>query len=138
MGEKHYNTDKFDLGYIDHFKTKCWRRWSKAKNVMEIWCGGGGSLELWRDYYPKKNIHAIDLYHFEIEGVKRKVGDAYTDEMASLFKDDYFDVIIDDGSQPRLVQTRGFTKLKVKEDGRLIIEDVIPTLSTQRGRNGGR
>jgi 23S rRNA U2552 (ribose-2'-O)-methylase RlmE/FtsJ len=128
--EKPYNTDKFDLGYIDHFYDKVLKEGrSKAKNVMEIGVAGGGSLELWRDYYPKKtNIHAIDIHHFEIEGIKRKVGDAYTEEMASRFKDDYFDVIIDDGTH-NLDDWYKLVDLylpKVKEGGRLIIEDVIP------------
>lgn len=128
--EKPYNTDKFDLGYIENFYDKVLKEGrSKVKNFMEIGVAGGGSLELWKDYYPKKvNIHAIDIHHFEVEGVKRKVGDAYTQEMADLFKDDYFDVIIDDGSH-NLDDWYKLVDLwlpKVKEGGRLIIEDVIP------------
>ena len=125
-----YNTDKNDLGYLNHFYDEFF---GKVKNVpinlMEIGVNKGGSIKLWKDYlHADSKICAADINYFDhIEGTTSIIGDMYSYDQVSKFSDEHFDVIIDDGPHTFesfvLVMQRYFSKLK--RGGTLIIEDII-------------
>ena len=125
-----YNTDKNDLGYLNHFYDEFF---GKVKNVpinlMEIGVNKGGSIKLWKEYlHPDSKICAADINYFDhIEGTTSIIGDMYSYDQVSKFNDEHFDVIIDDGPHSFesfvLVMQRYFSKLK--KGGTLIIEDII-------------
>ena len=127
--QKH-NTDKNDLGYLDHFYDEFF---SQIKNVpvnlLEIGVYGGGSIKLWKDcLHSDSKIYGGDTSYFEhIEGTYSIIGDMYSYDQVSKFEDEYFDVVIDDGPHSFesfvLVMQRYFSKLK--KGGTLVIEDVI-------------
>ena len=56
-------TDKYDLGYVDEFYNKFFepRRYS-VQSLLEVGIAYGGSLLLWRDYFPNATIMGIDIY----------------------------------------------------------------------------
>ena len=105
-------------------------------NILEIGINKGDSLILWRDWFIHSNIYGIDngdemtdeyvKIVNSISNVNIQYGDAYTYETISLYQNNFFDYIIDDGphtlnSQIKCVDM-WFSKLK--PGGKLIIEDV--------------
>lgn len=110
-------------------------RFEKLK-ILEIGINKGDSLILWRDWFVNSNIYGIDNgdemtdEYFNIvnriSNVNIQYGDAYTIETVSLYENDFFDYIIDDGphtlsSHLKCVEL-WFPKLK--SGGKLIIEDI--------------
>lgn len=127
---KNYQTDKYDLGYIHSFYENFLDKLSEDPiKMLEIGVYNGGSIQLWRDYLHKDSeIYAGDLNYFEhIPGTFSIIGDMYSKDQISKLKDDYFDLIIDDGPHSFesfvLVMQRYFSKLK--KGGTLVIEDVV-------------
>ena len=125
-----YNTDKNDLGYLEHFYDEFFEKIQNTPiSLMEIGVYNGGSIKLWKDYlHPDSNICAADINYFDhIEGTTSIIGDMYSYDQVSKFSDEHFDLIIDDGPHSFesfvLVMQRYFSKLK--KGGTLIIEDII-------------
>lgn len=64
---------------------------------------GGQSLRMWRDYFPRVQLFAVDIIPFEMDGVTFFLGD----QGDSIFLHDLavkhgpFDIVIDDGSHRR-------------------------------------
>lgn len=130
-----YNTDKYDLGYFELFyEDVLFSLKEKPISLLEIGVFGGGSIKLWKDYLHKDSkIFALDINKCEeienLQNVTHMVCDAYEQENVDCFKNELFDLIIDDGphtfeSFVLLIQ-RYYNKLK--PDGLMIIEDIIQT-----------
>jgi predicted O-methyltransferase YrrM len=125
-----YNTDKYDLGYLDNFYDNVLEKYRNLPiTILEIGVYRGGSIKLWKDYFhPETQIYAADINYFDhIPGTYSIIGDAYSKDQISKISDDYFDLIIDDGPHSFdsfvILMQRYFSKLK--KDGILIIEDII-------------
>ena len=117
--------------YIEMFYERSFepRRYT-ARNVLEIGSYHGGSILLWRDYFPNATIYTADInYCVPLQNQSRIVqiiGDAYTDPVIDMFPDGYFDIIIDDGSHT-LPHMEIFMKnyyRKLKSNGVLVLEDI--------------
>ena len=125
-----YNTDKYDLGYLEYFYDDFFAKLKKSSiTMMEIGVCYGGSIKLWKDYLsPQSKIYAGEINNFQhIDGTYSVIGDMYSDEQVSKFSDNYFDLIIDDGPHSfesfTLLIERYF--LKIKKRGTLVVEDII-------------
>jgi len=125
-----YLTDKYDLGYIEHFYNHLLPRFrEKPITFLEIGAWQGESIRLWKDFlHHDSTIVAADINPFpQTLGTHSIVGDLYSDRCVELFPDGYFDLIIDDGPHTFesfvLLLTKYFTK--VKSGGTIVIEDVI-------------
>ena len=111
-----------------------------ADNILEVGIGdfknkNGGSLLLWRKYFTKATIHAVDILSKERvldELVKDKTVKLYTDTNAydanfiSSIKNIKFDFLLDDGPHTLSSQEK-FIELYaplLNVNGILIIEDV--------------
>jgi hypothetical protein len=115
----------------------------KTINIFEVGYWYGGSCELWKRYFPKAHIRAIDiakprsktrrvngtylLSHFvePLERVRLDLIDI-KDVAPSYFKDFSPDIAIDDGSHMTVDQIH-FVKLVypvLREGGILIVEDI--------------
>lgn len=126
-----YNTDKFDLGYIDHVYSKILPKYEKkAKKVLEIGVLDGESIKYWRDYFKNAEIYAIDINRSSAieneERVHHIVADAYSENIVGLFKDQSLDIIIDDG--PHYIECflyliQNYLK-KLKKGGLMVIESI--------------
>lgn len=133
-----YNTDKYyehsgchsyiENVYDDIFKPIKY----SASRILEIGIFGGGSLRLWRDYFVNSIVVGVDVSIYDQNYFTRVVkmhADAYTQSFMSLFPNNHFDVIIDDGphtpeSQIFFVENY-FSKLN--DNGIMICEDIAST-----------
>jgi hypothetical protein len=132
--EKKYKTDKFDLGYFDHIYQYILPKYiQSAKNILEIGVFNGESLLLWQELFINANIYGADINLCQgidnNDRITNLVGDAYNNSFCNQFKDNYFDIIIDDG--PHTIESFKFLidnyLHKINSGGLLVIEDIIDT-----------
>jgi hypothetical protein len=101
-----YNTDKITHRYLDVYDPILLPWVDKGIRLLEIGIRKGGSLQLWRDYFPLGIITGIDLElpkHFEpgerIEVFEGSQSDKrFLSEVANKMAPEGFDIIIDDAS----------------------------------------
>lgn len=122
-------TDKdTDHSYLEVYELLLARR-RDAQRVLEIGVLGGGSLLLWRAYFPAARIVGVDCRPCvsKVDRISVITGDAYAQPMVdALRKHGPFDVIIDDGSHrldDMAYVAREYTQL-LAPGGLLVLEDV--------------
>ncbi len=128
-----YQTDK---GYGHHY-TEVYEYFFypikyEAKKILEIGIEKGGSLKMWRDYFPNAVIYGIDIQDssmFNSKTIKTFVADQADRKKMQAFIDTYgdsFDIILDDGGHSMQQQQTSFGYLfkYLKPGGYYIIEDV--------------
>lgn len=143
---KRYNTDKYYRSdgtdwnpkitngaghcYVEEFYEKHFSKRRDSKALLEVGTYYGGSAFLWRDYFANATISTADLYYAEVlkdqERVIQLIGDAYSDPFIDSLKDNYYDIIIDDGSH-LLHHMEIFVQkypAKLKDNGVLVVEDI--------------
>lgn len=96
--------------------------------ILEIGVQNGGSLRMWRDYFPNSNITGIDINNgckkHGGERIKILIGDqADADFLSTLGK---FDIIIDDGGHTMVQQHTSYQVLwnHLNKGGIYVIEDL--------------
>jgi SAM-dependent methyltransferase len=128
-----YKTDKYELGYIDNLYSELFDPYINTPiNFLEIGVQNGDSILMWKDYFhPDSKIHTLDIKFCEIissiPNVIQRVSDAYCEKSLSLFENDFFNIIVDDGlhtytSFEFLIQNY-YDKLKI--GGIMVIEDIV-------------
>ena len=138
------STDKNTVhSYLELYETLLSPKKDTAKNILEIGIGdfkekNGGSIKLWKDYFPNAKIYALDILPKhrvldEIINDKRVVlftsTNAYDEKFFNenfLNKNLKFDLLLDDGPHT-LESMKTFIRLYSKvmtDDGILIIEDI--------------
>ncbi len=138
-----YDTDKFFghpfqwHSYIENFYSKTFaNKQHTARNVLEVGIYTGGSLKLWRDYFVNATVFGIDtrstdlLSEFTLSFNELRMyqiyGDAYSDELVQSLKNNYYDIIIDDGPHTIESQCMFAQKYfdKLKPGGYFVCEDI--------------
>lgn len=134
-----YPTDKYFPvnnwhSYIENFyNDKFALKQTSALNVLEIGIHLGDSLRLWKDYFTNANIFGIDINLpplsnelFADQRLSIIRGNAYSGAIINVFKDEYFDIIIDDGPHTLESQILFFQKYiwKIKPNGYMVCEDI--------------
>jgi SAM-dependent methyltransferase len=129
-----YNTDKASdrHGYTQHYE-RLFSPWRDRKiTLLEIGVLEGGSLRMWRDYFPNGAVYGIDCE----PRCEQCAGDRITVCIGSqkdvpflqgvTDKHGPFDIIIDDGSHHGEDQKVSFETLypSVKPGGVYIVEDL--------------
>lgn len=106
----------------------------KEFNMLEIGVQEGYSMDLWRGYFTKATLNAIDLtwkstvdrLNSTFEKTRAFLCNGYDTLALNLFRDNTLDFIIEDG--PHTVATQIFAaqfwSKKLKPGGKLIIEDI--------------
>ena len=133
-----HGTDKYNHGYLEHYQAHFRHLRFRRLKLLEIGVGGpegpergGASLRMWKDYFPRSQIFAIDIQDkksHEEDRVRIFQGDqndpAFLDEMASGCGP--FDIIIDDGSHISEHVITSFRALfpHLKDGGHYVIEDL--------------
>lgn len=140
------STDKYDLGYFDLFYEEIFLGLrSKPVNVLEIGVLHGGSVLLWSEYlHANSKIVGADLHKdrweeglrtfkergaalSRLSNIEYVDCDAYTAKNLGRFKDNNFDLIIDDG--PHTFESFTFLienyRPKLKDGGVMVVEDII-------------
>lgn len=129
--------DRSEKGPHGHYYTRFYephfsRLRDRAQRILEIGVGGGGSLRLWRDYFPNAEIVGLDnrpaVLDLKLgERITLVLGDqgdpAVLDAMVERGP---FDIIIDDGWHKPESQILGFERLfrAVAPRGLYVIEDM--------------
>ena len=106
-----YGTDKWGSHwYAQYYETHFTSLRRKQLNILEIGIGGyndpelgGGSLRMWRTYFPKSRIYGIDIHDKSLHNERRikTFTGSQTDEhfLEEVLKTiERLDIIIDDGS----------------------------------------
>ena len=104
---------------------------NKPIRILEIGILNGGSLEMWRYYFPEATIVGIDIdpncKQHEKEGINIRIGDQTDEKFLQSLIDEFgdFDLIIDDGSHHvnHVNKTFQFLFSKLANDGIYFIED---------------
>lgn len=135
--QKQYNTDKNTTHtYLEAYDEVFAPYKSKTVNILEIGNNGGGSIDMWDDYFDDAQIYGLEINDLEClhklnerENVHITMGiDAYThNAINKFFKEDIrFDIIIDDGSHLPLHQLFVLTDWApmLKQGGLIVIEDI--------------
>ncbi len=145
-------TDKLDHGYIDAYAHWFGSRRIKALNVLEIGVGGydepndgGNSLRMWRDYFPKAMIYAIDIAE-KSPHVEKRIrifrGSQNDPEFLRKVSVDIgrLDIIIDDGSHVSEHIITSFNTLfpLLTDGGIYVIEDLHTSYWPQYGGEASR
>lgn len=100
-----------------------------VKTVLEIGIDRGGSLRLWRDFFPYAEIHGADILDRSPINAEPRIRtwmlDAYTAESAALLPNQ-LDIIIDDGPHTleSILALFEHYPQKLKAGGLLIAEDI--------------
>jgi hypothetical protein len=105
-----YGSDKAELhGYTEVYERYFQNIKNKSIEILEIGIGGGdnnesggGSLRLWKRYFPKAQIVGIDIFDktfFEEKRIKTYIGNqSDTYFLTELTTNHCFEIVIDDGS----------------------------------------
>lgn len=136
-----YGTDKGESGYLPHYVRHLGPRRLEVRSVLEIGIGGdddptagGGSLQLWQDYFPNAHILGLDVERKDLalgDRVKIVQGDQGDSvlliELSSLYGP--FDLVIDDGSHLGRHQRASFETLlpTMAAGSYYVIEDLYPS-----------
>lgn len=129
-----YETDK-NLGFMNighfygEFYDQLFSQYKDGSDILEIGVQKGGSLLVWKDYFPKSKVYGIDI---EDTRKPEYISDRVTFILGDFRKvrerlnDLKFDIIIDDGSHildDVIFTVQNYLQL-LKPKGTLVIEDV--------------
>lgn len=129
-----YDTDKIQNGYLEYYDPILAPFVDESITLLELGIFRGGSLVLWRDYFPNAQVAGIDLKlpANVVTGDRIHTfqgSQADTQFLASVARQvapDGFDVIIDDASHIASLTVDGFWQLfehHLKPGGLYVIED---------------
>ncbi len=134
--EPHKGTGGGDKGTLHHYIPTYSRIFNDIRteklNILEIGVWKGESMKMWREYFPNATISGIDIdmgkvEGGKIEGVNLILGDATSKkDIRKFFKDQKFDIIIDDGSHKtqHIIMSLHYLWDYLKEGGLYIAEDI--------------
>ena len=129
-----YNTDK---GPNDHMYTSKYSIYLESYrdiefNLLEIGVFDGASVKMWKEYFPKANIVAIDIdprcKEYEEDRISIHIGDQTDVNFLNEVVDKYghFEVILDDGGHSFKQQIVSFETLfpRLTPGGLYFLEDM--------------
>ncbi len=119
----HNYTDLYELLFRD------WR--DRDVSILELGVLNGGSIRMWREYFPLSKVTAIDcndLITFSDDPAIEFIhGDAYSEEIISKLQGRSYDIMIDDTDHRVETQTTFIQRYSpmLKPKGIMIVEDII-------------
>jgi len=133
---KKYEIDKRigdnNHGYTEIYFDLLKEKRDQIEKVMEIGVWKGGSLRMWRDYFPFAEVIGLDNHSellFEADRIKCFYAEQNEPEtlIEAVKNCGKFDLIVDDGSHVLVHQLSSFKNLFpfIKEGGMYAIEDVF-------------
>lgn len=129
-----YDTDKIEAGYLNQYDQLFSDIYDRDLTILELGIRNGGSLLLWKDYFPKGKIAGIDIRlpkNFSpIDGISLHEGSQadtnFLRKVSEKIAPGGFDIIIDDASHIGELTKKSFWYLfdnHLKTDGIYVIED---------------
>lgn len=136
IGRRH-GTDKVEHRYLGHYEEALGHLRDRAIKVLEVGVFHGQSILMWREYFPKAEIHGVDI-DFSASGKVlagtpgvhlHRVNCDVEEEIAEFARQHGgFDVIIDDGGHTMRQQQLALKVLwKVLSPGGLFIMEDLHT-----------
>jgi hypothetical protein len=129
-----YKTDKGPLGHMYTSKYSIYLEDYRdiEFNLLEIGVFDGASVKMWKEYFPKANIVAIDIdprcKEFEEDRINIHIGDQTDINFLNSIVDQYghFEVILDDGGHSWKQQIVSFETLfpRLTPGGLYFLEDM--------------
>jgi len=133
--------NKTDKGISGHYFTEIYEHFfsplkDTTTKILEIGVEKGGSLQLWRDYFPKAMVYGIDIIdtsELNSKRIRTFIADQADRGQLKSAIDEFgsdFDIILDDGGHGVDQQQISFAALfpHVRPGGYYIIEDVHTSL----------
>ena len=137
---KIHGIDKGAHGYCEFYEKRFSSIKTQVQKVLEIGIDQGGSLRMWRDFFPNATIFGIDNrseFIFSENRILTFLIDQTDRIQLEIFGKNYglFDIIIDDGSHQIEHQQISFGCLfkYLKIGGFYIIEDLEPSFDSGYG-----
>lgn len=142
-----YGTDKWNQHYYaQHYETHFQQIRRKKLNILEIGIGGyknpkagGGSLRMWRTYFPNSMIYGLDIHDKKFHEEKRiktfqgsQNDQAFLEKIAATIGS--IDIVIDDGSHinDHVITTFEILFPLLNKNGIYVVEDTqtsyVPSL----------
>jgi len=136
----HYQVDKssythnYTRRYEQHFEP----RRKEALKLLEIGVFKGGSLRMWRDYFPYAQIYGLEAnpeWVFDEDRIHVFYGDETDADLRNRITDLGIDIIIDDGSHINSHQVASFYHLfpRLNPNGIYAVEDLHTSYITEVG-----
>lgn len=119
---------------------------NSAKKVFEVGIRNGGSIRVWRNYFSRAVIYAVDNHEPSLEIIANQeriipvnLDQGSSKQLDSFARNGPFDIGIDDGSHIWRHQVLTFEKLwpVIKPGGLYIIEDIITSYNSWLARHEG-
>jgi hypothetical protein len=115
-------------------------------NLLEIGVQGGGSLYMWKKYFPNVRITGVDIEsickQYESGNVSIEIGDQADPDFLNNMEKKHgpFNIIIDDGGHTMEQQITSFKTLfpLLKEGGIYVIEDIHTSYWPEFGGKKGK
>lgn len=131
-----YNSDKTSEfhNYLEFYEKSLESTRYSRNNIMEIGILNGDSLKILSEYFENSTIYAFDIQdksHLATDNIKIFTGDQSDRSfLEKTFENEYFDLILDDGSHVMEHQqiSIGCLFKKLKSGGIYIIEDLHTSL----------
>lgn len=130
-----YNSDKSSEfhNYLELYDKEFSNIRNNENNILEIGILNGDSLNILSEYFYNSKIYAIDIddkKRYDNEKIKTYIGDQSDINFLNNFDDNFFEVILDDGSHRMNHQQISLSILfkKLKSGGIYIIEDLHTSL----------
>lgn len=134
--------------FFDIYDSHLSYRQSDEMKVLEIGVYNGGSLYMWRNYFPNSSIVGVDIDPFtkrweeKDKNIKIYIGDQCDTEFLQKVCDEEgpFDLIIDDGGHEnnQIITSLEFLFQHLKIGGTYVVEDTFasywPNYSCDRGK----
>lgn len=133
--EEGYQLDKFDHLYLQKYYDKEFSDIrEKDIKLLEIGVATGISIKFWSEWFFNGKIYGVDIGHPSMYTdfyLRNKLYNVYWEDalsfnFTSMFHQNYFDYVIDDGSHKLNEQISTIITYlpKIKPNGKLIIEDI--------------
>lgn len=124
-----YSRGSGPLGYTAFYQQLFEARRLEPLTLLEIGVAQGGSLRMWREYFPNAVIVGIDIRPEPVEGCTVVYCNQNNAEGLRALAEEHgpFDIVLDDGSHKTKDQQASFTTLfpdHVCEGGLYVIEDL--------------
>ncbi len=129
-----YKTDKIESEYLEVYD-RIFDGWvDKELSILELGIRDGGSLELWRDYFPKATVTGIDIKLPALQNVGPRIkmfegsqaNVEFLKDVAASSPGAQYDIVIDDASHVGELTKRSFWYLfdnHLRAGGIYVIED---------------
>jgi hypothetical protein len=129
-----YDTDKIEAGYLSQYDQVFSDIYDNNLKILELGIRNGGSLLLWKDYFPKGNVAGIDIklpVDFKPEDrislhEGSQADTVFLGKVSEQVAPEGFNIIIDDASHIGELTKKSFWYLfdnHLQEGGIYVIED---------------